>query len=224
MHGSRFARVERMPLGPIVSPLCSPTFPTTFRKKCRILPPARPSGPPFRARDLRIRLDFCFFETLEWQIFATTPEFLAELTFPRPNGGKIVERVFVTLYSRSGKKAVQKSRGNDRICIFHKCVIGKWRQNKKKINISGGGPEDFGRFWKPNHEWRAGRSPPETCGGSKFSKFSPPGLWGLEILSKSSPPDLWGLEILKILPARLGRAGHRRAGRPRPPPESTGPG
>ena len=58
-----------------------------------------------------------------------------------------------------------------------KCVIGNGAQNKK-INISGGGPEDFGRFWKPNHEWRAGRSPPETCGGSKFSKSSPPGLAG----------------------------------------------
>ena len=53
-----------------------------------------------------------------------------------------------------------------------KVCKGKRARNKKKINISGG----FRRFRKPNHEWRAGRSPPETCGGSKFSKSSPPGL------------------------------------------------
>ena len=65
-----------------------------------------------------------------------------------------------------------------------KCVIGNGAQNKKNKHLRRGAGEfrrgagGFRRFLKPKHEWRAGRSPPETCGGSKFSKSSPPGLAG----------------------------------------------
>ena len=57
----------------------------------------------------------------------------------------------------------------------------KIKKNKHFRRGAGGfrkGAGGFRRFLKPKHEWRAGRSPPETCGGSKFSKSSPPGLAG----------------------------------------------
>ena len=74
------------------------------------------------------------------------------------------------------KKGAKKPGEVAGICFSTSVQQGNGAEIKKKHFRRGAG--GFRRFRKPKHEWRAGWSPPETCGGSKFSKSSPPGLAG----------------------------------------------